>query len=159
VNAWNLESTVVVKFQGTLTPTPRGGGGTLVPVPRDVAAKLGLEGMPKIQAVIAGQPYRGSLMPMGDGTYCLGVLKSIQEAAGVRSGDSVDILLELDTTPRTVEPPPDLARALESDTKMAARWEKLSFTNKKEMARSLEEAKKPETRERRLKAAIAKLRA
>jgi uncharacterized protein YdeI (YjbR/CyaY-like superfamily) len=96
---------------------------------------------------------------MGDGTYCLGVLKSIQEAAGVGSGDTIDVLLELDTTPRTVEPPPDLARALAADKNMAGSWERLSFTNKKEMARSLEEAKKPETRERRLKAAIAKLRA
>ena len=47
--------------------------------------------MPKIQAVIAGQPYRGSLMPMGDGTYCLGVLKSIQDAAGVGFGDTVTV--------------------------------------------------------------------
>ena len=76
-------------FKGVLTATPRGGGGTLVPVPRQVAAKLGLKGMPKVQAVIAGQPYRGSLMPMGDGTYCLGVLKSIQEAAGVKQGDII----------------------------------------------------------------------
>ena len=149
----------MVKFKGTLTPTPRGGGGTMVPVPRDVAAKLGLKGMPRIQAVIAGQPYRGSLMPMGDGTYCLGVLKSIQAAAGVGSGDAVEVSLELDIAPRVVEPPPDLARVIAVDEKMSASWEKLSFTNKKEMARSLEEAKKPETRERHLKAAIAKLRA
>lgn len=149
----------MVKFKGTLTPTPRGGGGTMVPVPRDVAAKLGLKGMPRIQAVIAGQPYRGSLMPMGDGTYCLGVLKSIQAAAGVGSGDAVEVSLELDIAPRVVEPPPDLARVIAGDEKMSASWEKLSFTNKKEMARSLEEAKKPETRERHLKAAIAKLRA
>jgi hypothetical protein len=155
----NLESGFVVKFKGKLTPTPGRGGGCLVPVPRDVAAKLGLKGMPKIQAVIAGQPYRGSLMPMGDGTYCLGVLKSIQEAAGVGFGDTVTVELELDTAPRVVDPPADLARLLATDKKMAASWEKLSFTNKKEMALSLEEAKRPETRERRLAAAIARLRA
>jgi Domain of unknown function (DUF1905)/Bacteriocin-protection, YdeI or OmpD-Associated len=153
----------MVTFKGRLTPTPRGGGGCLVPVPREVAKKLGqtlgLKGMPKISAVIAGQPYRGSLMAMGDGTYCLGVLKSIQEAAGVDFGDTVTVSLELDTTPRVVEPPPDLARAMAGNKQMAAAWDKLSFTNKKEMARSLEEAKKPETRERRLAAAIEKLRA
>jgi len=142
-----------------LTSTPRGGGGTLVPVLKEVTAKLGLRGMPKIQAVIAGTPYRGSLMPMGDGTYCLGVLKSIQEAAGVGVGDRITILLELDTEPRTVELPADLATVLARDKKAAAAWEKLSFTNKNEIARSLVEAKKPETRERRLAAAIAKLRA
>jgi hypothetical protein len=149
----------MVRFTGVLTPTPRGSGGCLVPVPREVAAELGLKGMPKINAVIAGQPYRGSLMPMGDGTYCLGVLKSIQDAAGVGFGDSIAIALELDTAPRTVEPPADLARELGRDKKATASWEKLSFTNKKEMARSLAEAKKPETRARRLAAALAKLRA
>jgi hypothetical protein len=148
----------MVRFKGVLTPTPRGGGGTLVPIPKEVAAKLGLKGMPKIKAVIAGTPYRGSLMPMGDGTYCLGVLKSIQEAAGVGSGDSITIDIELDTAPRTVELPADLAKALAHDKKAIAAWEALSFTSKKEMARSLEEAKRPETRERRLAQAVQALR-
>ena len=114
--------------------------------------------MPKIAAVIAGQNYRGSLMPMGDGTYCLGVLKSIQDAAGVGFGDTISVELELDTAPRVVEPPADLARAIAASKTMAANWQKLSFTDKKEMARSLEEAKKPETRERRLGSALEKLR-
>ena len=149
----------MVKFEGVLTSTPRGGGGTLVPIPDDVAAQLGLKGMPKIQAVIAGTPYRGSLMPMGDGTYFLGVLKSIQEAAGVSVGDTIEVLIDLDTEPRTVEPPSDLAAVLARDKKAAAAWEKLSFTNKKEMAASLTDAKKPETRKRRLAAAVAKLKA
>jgi Domain of unknown function (DUF1905)/Bacteriocin-protection, YdeI or OmpD-Associated len=142
-----------------LTPTPRGGGGTLIPVPRQVAARLGLTGMPKIRAVIAGIPYRGSLMPMGDGTYCLGVLKSIQAAAGVSQGDRISVELELDTAPRTVEVPQDLARALAREKAAAARWDALSYTDKKEISRGLEEAKKPETRERRLAAALARLRA
>ena len=65
----------MVRFKGVLTATPRGGGGTLVPIPKAVAMKLGpLKGMPKVKATIAGQPYRGSLMPMGAGTYGLGVL-------------------------------------------------------------------------------------
>jgi len=148
----------VIKFKGVLTPTPRGGGGTLVPIPEAVAARLGLKGMPKVQAVIAGTPYRGSLMPMGDGTYCLGVLKSIQEAAGVGQGDTISIEIELDTAPRTVAMPTDLAMALAHDKSASAAWEALSYTNKKEMARSLEEARRPETRERRLIQALASLR-
>ena len=148
----------MVKFEGVLTSTPRGGGGTLVPIPREVATELGLKGMPKIQAVIAGTPYRGSLMPMGDGTYCLGVLKSIQEAAGVGLGDTIEVLLELDTAPRTVEPPADLATVLAKDKKAAAAWENLSFTDRKELALGLTSAKKPETRRRRLAAALERLR-
>jgi hypothetical protein len=148
----------MVRFKGVLTATPRGGGGTLVPIPKEVAAKLGLKGMPKIQAVIAGTPYRGSLMPMGDGTYCLGVLKSIQESAGVGYGDSITIDLELDTAPRTVAMPIDLANATAHDKEAMAAWEALSYTNKKEMAHSLYDAKRPETRERRLAAALESLR-
>ena len=148
----------MARFKGVLTPTPRGGGGTLVPVPKDVAAKMGLKGMPKVRAVIAGQPYRGSLMPMGDGTYCLGVLKSIQEAAGVKPGDTITVEIALDTAPRTVEPPPDLAKVIARDRNAAAAWEKLSYTNRKEMARGLEEAKTRETRERRLAAGLERLR-
>ena len=144
-------------FRGKLAATPRGGGGTLVPVPRDVATALGLKGMPKIKAVIAGSPYRGSLMPMGDGTYCLGVLKAIQEAAGVTLGDTITVELEVDTAPRTVEPPPALASAFGADTARAAAWERLSYTDKKEMARSLEEARKPEARARRVEAALERL--
>ena len=150
----------MIRFTGRLTPTPRGGGGTLIPVPKEVAASLGpMKGMPKVRAMIAGIPYRGSLMPMGDGTYCLGVLKSIQEKAGVGQGDAIAIELELDTAPRTVDPPADLAKLLARDTKAASAWDRLSYTDKKEMARSLEEAKRPETRERRLSAAAEKLRA
>ena len=149
----------MARFTGKLTPTPRGGGGTLVPVPASVARELGLKGMPKVKAVIAGIPYRGSLMPMGDGTYCLGVLKSIQEKAGVGKGDAITIELELDTEPRAVAVPQDLEKALAHDRKAASAWQALSYTNRKEIARSLEEAKKPETRERRLAAALERLRA
>ena len=148
----------MARFIGKLTPTPSRGGGTLVPIPPRVAAELGLKGMPKVKALIAGIPYRGSLMPMGDGTYCLGVLKSIQAQAGVGLGDAIAVELELDTEPRTITVPDDLGSALARDRKAAAAWDALSFTNRKEIARSLEEAKKPETRERRLAAALERLR-
>jgi len=138
-------------------PDPTGAG-TYILVPRELNTRLGLKGRPKVQAVIAGHPYRGSLMPMGDGTFCLGVLKAIQQSAGVARGDTVTVDIQLDTAPRVIEPPADLARLLARDKKAASGWEKLSYTDKREMARSLEEAKKPETRERRLAAALEKLR-
>jgi bifunctional DNA-binding transcriptional regulator/antitoxin component of YhaV-PrlF toxin-antitoxin module len=147
----------VVRFQAPLKSDPNSSG-TYVVVPRDVRTALGLKGKPKIHAVIAGRPYRGSLMPVGGGTYALGVLKEIQRAAGVQAGDTVTVDLEIDTAPRVIEAPDELAKALKRDPKAAAAWESLSYTNKKEMARSLLEAKKPETRERRLAAALQRLR-
>jgi hypothetical protein len=146
----------MVKFKAVLRADATGTG-TYIEVPRDVNESLGLRGRPKIQAIIAGHPYRGSLMPLGDGTYALGVLKAIQEAAGVKSGDAITVELEIDSAPRTVEPPADLAKALVRDKRAAAAWDELSFTDKKEIARSLEEAKRPETRERRLASALARL--
>jgi len=146
----------MASFKVVLQPDPTGSG-TFILVPRELNATLGLKGRPKVQAVIAGHPYRGSLMPMGDGTFCLGVLKAIQQAAGVQRGDTITVELELDSAPRVIAPPADLARALARDGKAAASWEKLSYTNRREMARGLEEAKKPETRARRLAAAIEKL--
>jgi uncharacterized protein DUF1905/bacteriocin resistance YdeI/OmpD-like protein len=147
----------VIKFKAVLKPDPTGTG-TYIELPKTVNASLGLRGRPKVQAVLAGHPYRGSLMPVGDGTYVLGVLKAIQQAAGVKRGDAITVELELDTSPRTVDPPDDLARELARDARAAAAWAGLSFTDKKEMARTLEEAKKPETRARRLAAALERLR-
>jgi hypothetical protein len=146
----------MVKFKAVLQPDLTGTG-TFVPIPREVVERLGLKGRPRIQAVIAGHPYRGSLMPTSEG-FCLGVLKSIQQSAGVTRGDTITVELELDTVARVIEPPADLARVLTRDKKAAAGWEKLSYTNKREIAVSLEESKKPETRERRLAASLARLR-
>lgn len=146
-----------MRFRARLQPDPTGTG-TYVVVPSEANGRLGLRGRPKIRAVIAGHPYRGSLMPVGDGTFALGVLKSIQQSAGVTRGDTITVELELDTAPREVELPSDLARAIAKDRQATAAWEKLSYTNKKEMSRSLEEAKRPETRQRRLAAAVERLR-
>ncbi len=134
------------------------GVGAFIRVPPEVSAKLGFKGRPKVKAVIASVPYRGSLMPMGDGTFGMGVLKSIQEAKGIDVGDVITVELEPDTEERTVEAPADLAAELKRNPKAAAAWDKLSYTNKREMARSLEEAKRPETRQRRLQAVLDRLR-
>ena len=131
----------------------------MVRLPADAADVFGTRARVPVRATFNGVPYRGSTMPMGDGTFCLGVLKAIQEAAGVGVGDLITIELELDTGPRTVVLPTDLATALVRDRRATAAWDALSYTNKKEMARSLEEAKKPETRARRLALAVEKLRA
>ena len=146
-----------MKFEAPLLPDPTGTG-TYVAVPAHVKEALGLKGRPKVQALIAGHPYRGSLMPTPEG-FCLGVLKAIQQAAGVKRGDVITVELELDTAPRVIEPPADLAAALVRDANAKKAWDKLSYTNRREIALGLEEAKKPETRERRLRTALERLRA
>ena len=145
-----------MKFQAALRPDPTGTGAWVL-VPREVEMALALKGRPKVQTVIAGHPYRGSLMPTPDG-FGLGVLKAIRQAKGLKQGDMITVEVEIDTAPRVIDPPSDLAALLARDKKAAAAWEKLSYTNKRELAMGLEEAKKPETRERRLAAAVEKLK-
>lgn len=146
----------MTRFTAVLQPDPSGRG-TFVLIPPEVAKRLGLKGRPKVQAVIAGHPYRGSLMPTKDG-FCLGVLKAIQQVAGVGRGDTITVELDLDTAPRVIEPPADLAEVLAKDGRAAAAWQTLSYTNKREIAISLEEASRSETRQRRLSSALEKLR-
>lgn len=102
-----------------------------------------------VRGTINGFPYRSSLMPM-DGCYAMVVNRTIREGAGVKAGDEVDVIMERDTEERTAEAPPKLKRELAKSKKAQERWGKLSFTHKKEMARSISEAKQEETKKRRL---------
>lgn len=145
-----------VRFRAELRRTDRGGGGHLVEVPAEVVEALGGGGRIPVNATFNGIPYRGSIVRMGGGP-CLGVLKSIVEEAGVDYGDTLDVVVERDAAERTVEPPPELKKALAANRTAAAAWEKLSFTRRKELARGIEDAKKAETRERRLRAAVDEL--
>lgn len=144
------------RFTATLTGTARGGGGHLVEVPPEVIEALGGGGRIPVRATFGGIPYRGSIVRMG-GTSALGVLKGIIEQLGVAVGDALEVTVELDTDERTVDLPSDLAAALTPAMRKA--WDSMSFTTRKEMARSLEEAKRPETRARRLDKAVEDLRA
>jgi uncharacterized protein YdeI (YjbR/CyaY-like superfamily) len=66
--------------------------------------------------------------------------------------------LELDTAPREVSVPPDFAEALASDADATRFFESLSYSNKRRFVLSIEDAKTPETRQRRIQGAVAKLR-
>jgi hypothetical protein len=145
------------RFQATIVGTPRGGGGQLVEIPPEVIEDLGGKGRIPVNATFNGVPYRGSIVRMG-GVAVLGILKSTIERLGVDVGDRIDVTVELDTAERTVDVPEDLAAAMAKDTATRAAWDGLSFTRRKELARGIEEAKRSETRERRLQAALDELR-
>jgi antitoxin component of MazEF toxin-antitoxin module len=145
------------RFQATVIPSERGRGGHLVEVSDDVVAALGGGGRIRVRATFDGVAYRGSVVRMG-GIACIGISKAILEAIGADYGSSVEVTLARDTDERTVEPPPDLAAALEADPVARAAWDRWSFTARKEHARAIAEAKKPETRARRLRATLDCLR-
>jgi uncharacterized protein YdeI (YjbR/CyaY-like superfamily) len=82
------------------------------------------------------------------------VNKSLRDGGKCKAGDVVKIMLERDEEKREVEPPPQLKKELAKNKAAQANWEKMSFTNQKEIARSITEAKQEETRVRRLAKAM-----
>jgi hypothetical protein len=133
-------------------------GGAGVVIPFDVQKAFGRKGRVPVKCTIDGHRYRGSLFPYG-GTYFLGVLKEIREAAGKTHGDKVRIVMELDEEPRTVEVPEDLKSALKESEAVKKAFEKLSYSHKREYVNWINEAKKDETRHRRIEKLIEKLTA
>ena len=92
------------------------------------------------------------------GEFMLPVSAEVRESAGVAAGDEVDVDVELDTEPREVTVPSDLADALDGNAQARQFFDGLSYSNKRRVVLSIEEAKTAETRQRRIDSAIAKLR-
>ena len=110
-----------------------------------------------VAVTINGYSWRTAVARMG-GENLIGLARKIREETGVEIGDVVEVAVELDTAPREVEVPDELAQALARDSAAAAAYEKLAYTHRKEFARWISEAKRPETRERRVEQALEMLR-
>jgi hypothetical protein len=130
---------------------------TGIEVPKDVVADLGPSKRPKVRATINGYTYRSSVASMG-GRFMLGISAEVRERAGVAAGDEVDVDIELDTEPREVTVPADFKKALVRDAKAKRTFDGLSYSNRQRHVLSIEGAKTPETRQRRIDKAIGTLR-
>jgi bifunctional DNA-binding transcriptional regulator/antitoxin component of YhaV-PrlF toxin-antitoxin module len=130
---------------------------TGVQVPDEVVTGLGGGGRPKVRATINGYTYRSSVASMG-GRYMLGISAEVRERAGIAAGDTVDVDVELDTEAREVTVPKDLATAFRGDAAARRAFEGLSYSRKHRHVLSIEGAKTPETRQRRIDRALAELR-
>jgi hypothetical protein len=122
----------------------------------DVEKTFGTRGRVPVRGTLNGAPYRGSLFPMG-GRHFLVINRHLRAAAGVSGGETVPVRMERDTEERVITPPADFARALKANKEARATWDKLSYTHRREHVEHLEDAKQPETRQRRLEKAIALL--
>jgi bacteriocin resistance YdeI/OmpD-like protein/uncharacterized protein DUF1905 len=111
-----------------------------------------------VRATLNGHTLRLSVARMR-GEFLLGLSRANREAAGVQAGDTVELVLELDEGPREVQTPPALAAALGADPEAQRIYDALAYTHRKEYARWIEEAKREETRERRVSKAIEMLHA
>jgi hypothetical protein len=128
-----------------------------ITVPPAEIAKLGTSKRPKVKVTLNGYTYRSTVAVMG-GEFMIGVAQEHRAAAGLKGGEKLKVTLELDTEERTVDVPADLKKAL-TKAKVLKAFEAQSFTNRKEAVRSVEEAKAPETRLRRIDKIVSSLQA
>lgn len=145
-----------MEFRAELQRT--GGNTTGFPVADEIVDSLGGGGRPKVVVRVNGYEFRSSIARMG-GDYWLGVSAERRAAAGIEGGEVYDVDVELDTAPREIEVPEDLAAALAAEPEAKAFWDRMSFSNQRWHAEQLTSAKTAETRARRLAKSLDLLRA
>ena len=118
---------------------------------------FGTRGQVRVIANFDGVEDLTNLAPMG-GRHVLGLRKSVREALGKGIGDPVHVTLRRNDAARTFEMPEELAEALAREPDASEFFDSLSFTHRKEMANAIREAKKEETKQRRLDKAMSLLR-
>src|SRR5947208_297215 len=131
---------------------------TGIRVPDDIVESLGAGRRPPVRVTINGYTYRSTIAVMGT-DYMAGVNADNRTGAGVAGGDKVDVDIELDTQPREVSVPADLASALAAEPEARRTFDRLSYSNKSWHILQVEGAKTDETRQRRLTKSIEALRA
>jgi bifunctional DNA-binding transcriptional regulator/antitoxin component of YhaV-PrlF toxin-antitoxin module len=125
-------------------------------VPAEVVEALGTGKRPPVTVTVNGHTYRSTVAAYS-GDYFLPLAAEHRTAAGVAAGDTVEVDVELDTAPRVVEVPADLAAALDAEPEARRRFDALSYSHQRRHVLAVEGAKAAATRERRVAAAVAAL--
>lgn len=146
-----MTQTIRILIQGT------GETSAGVQLPDEVVEALGKGKKPPVKATINGYTWRSTVAVMG-GEYWLGVSKDVRRQAGVEAGQEVDLTLELDTEERILEVPADFAAALDAEPEARRFFDSLSYSNRRRFTYSIDDAKTPETRQRRIEKSVAQLR-
>ncbi|WP_410588432.1 YdeI/OmpD-associated family protein [Amycolatopsis sp. lyj-23] len=131
---------------------------TGLPVPADVVEALGAGKKPAVTVTVGGHTYRTTVASRG-GQFLVPLSAENRERAGVAAGDDVEVGIVLDTAPRELEIPADLAEALAGDETARARFEQLSYSAKQRFVLPIGQAKTAETRQRRVAKVLTDLRA
>jgi hypothetical protein len=137
------------RFEATIATE---GSGTFIEVPLDVPAVFGRV-RARVRVTVGGHTWRSTVMRYGD-RYFLPLARANREAAGVAAGDTVAVVLAADDAPRTVEVPEDLAAALDAAPGARTAFDSFAFSHRREWVEWVAEAKRPETRERRVRGVV-----
>jgi hypothetical protein len=144
-----------MKFTTTIQAS---GNKTGIEVPEQVVAELAAGKRPPVVVTINGKSYRSSIAVMG-GQNLVSLSAANREFVGVAAGDTVEVDLELDTQPRIVEVPEDLAAALAAEPSAQEFYAKLSYSAQRRFVEPLGDAKTADTRSRRIAKVVADLKA
>ncbi len=143
------------KFQAKIIAGDGGGAGVLFPY--DTHQEFGTKGRVPIHATFDGVPYTGSLIKYGFPQHTLHLPKAIREQLGKVPGDTIDVVVWKDESERVLDVPEPFAKLMEQEGLLPF-FESLSYTHRKEYCRWITEAKKEETRSRRLEKAVEMLK-
>jgi hypothetical protein len=133
------------------------GGGAFVFFPYDTEKEFSTKGKVPVKATLDGVPYTGSLIKYGFPQHALGVLKAIRDQIGKGPGDTIEVVVWRDEAERTLSVPPQFEEVLKKEGLLPF-FEELSYTHRKEYCRWITEARKEETRLKRLEKAIEMLK-
>jgi hypothetical protein len=131
---------------------------TGIVVPPEIVEELNAGKKPAVLVTFKGHTYRSTVATMG-GDFMIPVSSEIRGITGVAGGDEVEVELQLDTAPRELEIPEDFAAALEKAPEAKQFFESLSYSNKRRFTWSINDAKTPETRQRRIEKSVENLKA
>ncbi|MGZ4547011.1 MAG: YdeI/OmpD-associated family protein [Blastococcus sp.] len=126
-------------------------------VPPEVVEALGAGKKPAVTVTVGGHTYRSTVAPRG-GQFLIPLSAENRTAAGVAAGDTVEVDVELDTAPRVVEVPADLAAALDADPDARRRFDAMSYSHQLQHVLAVDAAKTAATRERRVVAVVTAMR-
>lgn len=140
-------------IETTLAPV---GPATAIELSDAQVAELGGGKRAAVLVQIGGRTARLRLARMGTQNL-IGLSKAARSELGVEIGDAIVAEVSLDSAERTVELPPELAAALDAEPAARSAFDALSYTRRKEIARGVTEAKRPETRDRRIALAVSEL--
>lgn len=122
----------------------------------DQAASLSTAKQPPVVVTIGGRTARLRISRMS-GSPCVFLSKASRAALGVEIGDEVEATVALDEEERVIIPPRPIQERLDADPALRAAWEKLSYSHQREWAMAVDDAKKDETKQRRVDQMARKL--
>lgn len=146
------------RFRTKVVAGPHGEAWCYVRIPAEVTAALGTKARVSVKLTEGRNVYRTSVFPDGKGRHHAMFTQAMRAAAGVKAGDVVGLVLERDTGERKVDVPADLRKALAARPRAKAFFDGLSPSCRKEYAGYVDEAKRPETRKRRIAQTLAMLK-